>query len=52
MLQESRVHIKGSENKEDDESRGTWELLETLTKNMETNGGKKKKCVRLILSSF
>ncbi|XP_058254428.1 adenylate kinase 7-like isoform X2 [Hemibagrus wyckioides] len=37
---ESRVRMVGAENKMDDESRGAQELLETLTKNMDKNGGR------------
>lgn len=37
---ESRVHVEEAENKAEDESRGTRELLETLTKDRERNGGR------------
>ncbi|KAK3563495.1 hypothetical protein QTP86_030362 [Hemibagrus guttatus] len=37
---ESRVRTVEAENKMDDESRRTQELLETLTKNMDKNGGR------------
>ncbi|MCJ8737205.1 hypothetical protein PDJAM_G00021250 [Pangasius djambal] len=37
---ESRVRVEEAEKKGDDESLGTQELLETLTKNMEKNGGR------------
>ncbi|XP_053488463.1 adenylate kinase 7-like [Ictalurus furcatus] len=37
---ESRVHVEEAENKAEDESCGTRELLETLTSNLERNGGR------------
>ncbi|KAI5610837.1 adenylate kinase 7, partial [Silurus asotus] len=40
MLQESRARVEEADGKEDEESCGTWELLDTLTKNMEKNGGR------------
>ncbi|XP_017331269.1 adenylate kinase 7 isoform X2 [Ictalurus punctatus] len=37
---ESRVHVDEAENKAEDESCGTRELSETLTSNLERNGGR------------
>ncbi|XP_047013432.1 adenylate kinase 7 isoform X3 [Ictalurus punctatus] len=39
-LLESRVHVDEAENKAEDESCGTRELSETLTSNLERNGGR------------